>query len=137
LPMLVEHFLSRETPPRTVDDVPATVWDMFRAHRWPGNVRELRNAVQRLLVTPERALRTVDTSSTPSSSVFASPATTFAAGNEIVPLRVARRDAGDAFERAYLENVLARTGGNVTRAAAIAEVSRQMVQKLMRKHGMG
>ncbi|HEY3595421.1 MAG TPA: helix-turn-helix domain-containing protein, partial [Polyangiaceae bacterium] len=60
------------------------------------------------------------------------PATT----SEIVPLRIARRDAGDAFERAYLENVLARTGGNVTRAAAIAEVSRQMVQKLMRKHGM-
>ena len=26
---------------------------------------------------------------------------------------------------------------NVTRAAAIAEVSRQMIQKLMRKHGLG
>jgi hypothetical protein len=33
--------------------------------------------------------------------------------------------------------LLARTGGNVTRAAAIAEVSRQMIQKLMRKHGLG
>jgi two-component system response regulator GlrR len=127
LPMLIEHFLARENPPRTMDDVPATVWEMFRAHRWPGNVRELRNAVQRLLVTPERALRTVET-----SSPVPAPATT----SEIVPLRIARRDAGDAFERAYLENVLARTGGNVTRAAAIAEVSRQMVQKLMRKHGM-
>jgi transcriptional regulator with GAF, ATPase, and Fis domain len=133
LSMLVEHFLARETPPRTMDDVPATVWEMFRAHRWPGNVRELRNAVQRLLVTPERALRTVETS----PAAFAAPAAAFTAGTEIVPLRVARRDAGDAFERAYLENVLARTGGNVTRAAAIAEVSRQMVQKLMRKHGMG
>jgi DNA-binding protein Fis len=35
-----------------------------------------------------------------------------------------------------LQHVLSRTGGNVTRAAAIAEVSRQMVQKLMRKHGL-
>ncbi len=26
--------------------------------------------------------------------------------------------------------------GNVTRAAAIAEVSRQMIQKLMRKHAL-
>jgi DNA-binding protein Fis len=54
-----------------------------------------------------------------------------------VPLRVARRQAGDDFERAYLEHVLAKTSGNVTRAAALAEVSRQMMQKLMRKHGMG
>jgi transcriptional regulator with GAF, ATPase, and Fis domain len=51
-------------------------------------------------------------------------------------LRVARRDASEAFERAYLAHVLARAQGNVTRAAAIAEVSRQMVQKLMRKHGI-
>jgi DNA-binding NtrC family response regulator len=53
----------------------------------------------------------------------------------VPPLRVARRDASEAFERAYLTAVLARTGGNVTRAAALAEVSRQMVQKLLRKHG--
>ena len=43
----------------------------------------------------------------------------------------------DAFEREYLRAALGRTQGNVTRAAAIAEVSRQMIQKLMRKHGMG
>lgn len=53
----------------------------------------------------------------------------------LVPLRAARREATQAFERAYLANVLKRTRGNVTRAAALAEVSRQMMQKLMRKHG--
>jgi len=133
LPMLVEHFLSRETPPRSLEDIPSTVWEMFRAHRWPGNVRELRNAVQRLLITPERALRGVE----PVSGPVSLPAGQPASSSDIVPLRIARREAGDAFERAYLENALRRTGGNVTRAAAIAEVSRQMVQKMMRKHGMG
>ena len=49
----------------------------------------------------------------------------------------ARRTAADAFERDYLRALLGRTTGNVTRAAALAEVSRQMIQKLMRKHGMG
>jgi len=130
LPLLVEHFLSQERPSRSVNEVSQDVWQLFRAYRWPGNVRELRNAVQRLLVTPDRALRempmgaaAVDTMGRPTG--------------EIVPLRVARRDASDSFERAYLESVLQRTEGNVTRAAAIAEVSRQMVQKLMRKHGLG
>ncbi len=121
-------LLSRAKPPRTIAEVPEQVWEMFAAHRWPGNVRELGNAVQRLLVTPERALPAATTTSRPPPP------------DEVavtVPLRIARREASDAFERSYLEALLERTAGNVTRAAAIAEVSRQMVQKLMRKHGIG
>jgi DNA-binding NtrC family response regulator len=56
---------------------------------------------------------------------------------QLDPLRIARRDASDGFELSYLQQLLAKTDGNVTRAAAIAEVSRQMIQKLMRKHGLG
>jgi two-component system nitrogen regulation response regulator NtrX len=132
LQMLVEHFLARVQPPRSLADVPPPVWDMFRAHRWPGNVRELNNAVQRLLVTPERALRPSAPSEAPKSSISG---LTPAAGS-IVPLRIARREAGESFEKVYLEALLARTSGNVTRAAAIAEVSRQMIQKMMKKHGL-
>jgi transcriptional regulator with GAF, ATPase, and Fis domain len=130
LPLLVEHFLAQERPPRSKSDVSPDVWDLLRAYRWPGNVRELRNAVQRLLVMPERALRELPMDT---GAAIGAPRQS----GEVVPLRVARRDASDAFERAYLEAVLEKTEGNVTRAAAIAEVSRQMVQKLMRKHGLG
>jgi transcriptional regulator of acetoin/glycerol metabolism len=52
------------------------------------------------------------------------------------PLRVARREAADGFERDYLQALLARADGSVSRAAAIAEVSRQMIHKMLRKHGM-
>jgi DNA-binding NtrC family response regulator len=131
LPLLVEHFLSRSKPPRSAAEIPAGVWEMFMAHRWPGNVRELSNAVQRLLVMPDRPLRSM--TSPPPASTSSPPA----AGTEALPLRVARREATEAFERQYVEGVLARTAGNVTRAAAVAEVSRQMMQKLMRKHGIG
>ena len=139
LPLLVEHFLSLQRPPRSVDEVRPEVWEMFRAHRWPGNVRELRNAVQRLLVMPDRAL---DTSGTRSSGLDHAPD---AAPRTIaieesppapLPLRVARRDAADEFERNYVRALLARTSGNVSRAASLAEVSRQMMQKLMRKHAI-
>jgi transcriptional regulator with PAS, ATPase and Fis domain len=127
LPMLVEHLLSLQTPPRTLEHVPPQVWEMFNAHRWPGNVRELHNAVQRLLVTPERPLPL----STFQEGETADPQAT----TTLLPLRVARRQAADHFERSYLRALLARSGGNVTRAAAIAEVSRQMVQRMMRKQG--
>jgi transcriptional regulator with GAF, ATPase, and Fis domain len=133
LPRLVEHFLSLERPARSAHEVPPEAWAMLNAHRWPGNVRELRNAVQRLLVTPERAIAASPRmpESDPDSS-FDEPQ----ASQEALPLRVARREASDAFERRYVRAMLARTGGNVSRAAAVAEVSRQMLQKLMRKHGV-
>jgi transcriptional regulator with PAS, ATPase and Fis domain len=131
LELLVRHFLSLERPPRSVDQVPPEVWRMFHAYRWPGNVRELRNVVQRLLVTPERALRALQDSMPRPAPPAPAPEA------EIVPLRVARRDAVDFFEREYMQTLLAKADGNITRAAAIAEVSRQMLQKLIRKHGLG
>ncbi len=125
IPMLVEHFLSREKAALPVASVPAEVWEMFAAHRWPGNVRELRHAVQRLVIAPELSLRL------PKEAGAEAPAK-----GELLPLRVARRDAADQFERDYLADLLQRAGGNPVRAALMAEVSRQMIQKMMRKHGI-
>jgi len=131
LPLLVEHFLTRIKPRRTAADIPPQVWTMFNTHRWPGNVRELWNAVQRFSVTPERILSD-DFSAAPVRDSRPPPPDT----THVQPLPVARREASEAFERNYLETILRRTDGNVQRAAAVAEVSRQMVQKLMRKYGI-
>jgi two-component system response regulator GlrR len=128
IPMLVEHFLALEAPRVPVSSIPPHVWQMLTAHRWPGNVRELRNAVQRLIVAPELSLHA---GPEPAAS------TPEAKSRPPEPLRIARRNAAEAFERDYLRAVLAHTGGNVTRAAAVAEVSRQMIQKLQRKHDLG
>jgi transcriptional regulator with PAS, ATPase and Fis domain len=130
LPLLVGHFLSLETPPRRLEEVRPETWEMLHAHRWPGNVRELRNAVRRLLITPERA---VDAMPRDAPSAAANPPESL---RELLPLRLARRDAMDAFERGYVRAVLDRAGNNVSRAASVAEVSRQMLQKLMRKHAV-
>lgn len=51
-------------------------------------------------------------------------------------LREARRAAAAAFEREYVTLLLTDSGGNITRAAAMAGVSRQMIQKLARKYGL-
>ncbi len=136
LPLLVEHFLSLERPPRSPRDIPEHVWEMLRAYRWPGNVRELRNALERLRLTPNRWRQDDDGFAGARPSEVPPPPPSAAETPAVAPLRVARREAGDAFERGYLELVLSRTSGNVTRAAAVAEVSRQMMQKLMRKHGL-
>jgi transcriptional regulator with PAS, ATPase and Fis domain len=130
IPLLVQHFLERHKAALLVQHVPAHVWEMFAAHRWPGNVRELRNAVHRLMLAPELSLRMVgDAAELQGQAAHSEP-------QAVVPLRVARRDAAENFERAYLSDLLRRTEGQPVRAALLAEVSRQMIQKLMRKHGM-
>ena len=128
LPILIEHFLAASEPPRSLRDVPEQLWDAFRAYRWPGNVRELRNAVQRMLITPDRVFE-------PEPSSFAPPPPPLAEA-DLPPLRVARREAVDSFELRYLKALLAKAQGNVTRAAAQAQVSRQAIHLLMTKHGL-
>jgi DNA-binding NtrC family response regulator len=87
-----------------------------------------------VLVMPERALDTDSSVNGSPSSV--APASTPPASGTVQPLRVARRHAADAFERQYVQHVLRHSGGNVTRAAAAADVSRQVIHKLMVKHGV-
>jgi two-component system response regulator GlrR len=129
LDLLAESFLAGSQPPKKLSDIPDPIWNMFRAYRWPGNVRELRNALRRVLVTPDRPL--VVDAEPQLEEADAAPLTI-----DTVPLRVARRNAADNFERRYLQAVLAKSDGNVTRAAAIAEVSRQVIHKLISKHGL-
>src|SRR5215510_13093951 len=105
---------------------------MLRAHRWPGNVRELRNVARRLCITPERAfgVSLVTDPSKPGEPAPAPPK------RETLPLRVARREASDVFEKSYLEEILEKAQGNVTRATTIAKVSRQLLTRLISKHGI-
>lgn len=49
-------------------------------------------------------------------------------------LKAARRQANDRFEIEYVRALLEKTGGNVTRAAALADVSRQVIHKLIARH---
>ena len=73
----------------------------------------------------------------PASLTWSAPPTSAEGSNaEIEPLRAARRNATTAFELKYLETVLSRAQGSIARAAALSKVSRQMLQKLMRKHGI-
>ncbi len=134
IPLLMDHFLGKASPPRRLDELPEHTLAMFRAHLWPGNVRELRNAVQRLLLTPERPFSKLVQNEAPITAANESSDVGVLATS--LPLRAARRAASEEFERKYLGNLLASVGGNIRRAAAKADVSRQMIQKLMRKHSL-
>ncbi len=139
LPLLVDHFLELEKSPQRVSDIPPQVWNIFKTYRWPGNVRELRNIVRRFLIMPERAFAPEQAASAspppPADAAAPSPAALPASG-PLPRLQEARREASEAFERAYIEALLARTGGDRRSAALMAGVSREMIRKLLVKYGL-
>jgi two-component system response regulator GlrR len=128
--ILASHFLgetcaSGALPERTLS---SSALRMLAEHDWPGNIRELANVVQRAAVLCDGARVLPCHLVLPQSS--AKPAE---APN---PFRKARALALAAFERRYVEGLLEKYGGNVTRAAREAEKDRRVFGRLMKKHGI-
>ncbi|MFO0618662.1 MAG: sigma 54-interacting transcriptional regulator [Polyangiaceae bacterium] len=96
-------------------------------HSWPGNVRELRNYLERALVLGDGA----------EIEPLAPDGDVGAALIDVSrPLKEERERVLNAFEKDYLERVLAKTSGNVPRAAEAAGVDRVHFYRLLRKHSI-
>jgi DNA-binding NtrC family response regulator len=100
----------------------------MKRHLWPGNVRELRNHVERSLAFADRPALTAvsDPVQAPSAAL---PAAT-------QDLRTARETWVQAFERQYLQQLLAEHEGNVSRAARTAGIDRRYLYRLLWRHGL-
>jgi DNA-binding NtrC family response regulator len=82
-------------------------------------VRELRNHIERCLVFHEARLP-----ATPAGS----------AANTVVAYEEARRKALEAFERAYVADLLDRAGGSVAAAAKLAGIHRGYLYRLIDRY---
>jgi DNA-binding NtrC family response regulator len=96
-------------------------------HPWPGNVRELRNAIERALVFGEPDLQ---------EPSMLRAAVTAPVDDVDLTYAEAREHAISRFEVAWLPAMLAKHGGNVSRAARHADLTRPYLHKLLRRHGL-
>jgi transcriptional regulator with PAS, ATPase and Fis domain len=107
--------------------------DSLEDRPWPGNVRELRNTV-------ERAISLGYASASPAARSKAPDVPNAKELESIVPLHLPLKDARqvwvERFESVYLVSMLRATGGNVTRAAERAGVSRRFLQRLAQRLGI-
>jgi DNA-binding NtrC family response regulator len=128
LPLLVDRFLAQRNDPRTFAALPEHDQALLLSHDWPGNVRELRNAVERLMAFSDVS--------------FLSAAQTGAdvkiqqERRPLLPLSVAREQAQNRFEQTYLQALLEASKGSISEGARLADVSRQFLQRILRKHGL-
>ncbi len=110
--------------------------DWFGRYPWPGNVRELESLIYReALMSDDEILRIeapialrLERRSTPDRRI---------PEFEGVGLAAAKTRMIQQFERAYLDRLMNRAGGNVTRAARMAGKERRALGKLLKKYGMG
>lgn len=123
--LFLREFAQRHKRP--VNRFSAGAVERLLAHAWPGNVRELRHLIERaVLLAPGVELQSSDLEID---------------GEEQKPVTVddesfknAKRRIVRDFERGYIEQLLAASGGNIAEAARCAKKDRRAFFELMRKH---
>ncbi len=141
--LLAAHFLQKlarkmARPAKRLQ--PAAVVAL-RAHGWPGNVRELEHALEHAFVLsrgeeigPRDFPFFAGAPSTPAARPISSgPAASYLD----LPFIEAKRRAVDAFEEAYLRELMQRCGGNAAEAAREAGLDRSNFRRLLRKRPTG
>jgi DNA-binding NtrC family response regulator len=107
---------SRDAAPIGVS-VEALRW--LRTQRWPGNVRELINAVERAAALAEHEVLTVE-------DFCVQPG---APDDGFLDAALARDLSLEELERAYIQRVLAKMGGNKTQAAKVLGLDRRTLYR--------
>lgn len=112
--ILARHFWAElRRPPEALTDERIAQLEQLP---WPANVRELRTRVTCLeepIEPAEEDILTLD-----------------------LPFREARRAAIAAFERRFVERLLAQHGGNVSRASAASGIARRYLQMIKRRRSV-
>jgi DNA-binding NtrC family response regulator len=111
---------------------PAALMRRFEREAWPGNVRQLRNAVARTLALGGAETSALEFSSSSSQTSLGRDLVDAVLG-ERLPLPVARERVVEEFERRYIEDILERHGGNVTRAAKDSGIALRYFQLLRKR----
>lgn len=120
---LADVFLHRATVRHSlpVQRFSAGARRALKSHHWPGNVRELENAVERAALMCDGT--TVEANHLPDSVL----------GGAAEHHGDTWLEAEEEFKRAYYSRVLAECGGNITKAAAMAGISREHFSKTLKQ----
>jgi DNA-binding NtrC family response regulator len=122
--LLAKHFLEALRKPTDLiqKSFSGLALRQLALYDWPGNVRELCNVVQRAVALSEGSHIRPCSLSLPDAAP-AAPAASF-------------KDAHAAFERLFVEQLLHKHHGNITRAAIEAQKDRRAFGRLVKKYGI-
>ncbi|MBN2460551.1 MAG: sigma-54-dependent Fis family transcriptional regulator [Candidatus Cloacimonetes bacterium] len=130
--LLAKFFVSQfsekyDKPGMQISD---QVMSLLMTQEWKGNVRELRNVIEHAVaMASHKVLLTEDL---PASILQTSQDKDLTRLSHLLHLDYPR--AKDYFEKSYLEELLLKCNGDVTRAARISQIKRQNMYEKFKKH---
>jgi DNA-binding NtrC family response regulator len=128
--LLASHFW-REL--QAAGEPPYELLRRYERYNWPGNVRELSNAVARHLALGELLPESAYETSAPTGNALEDAIEATLALD--LPFPRARDRVLSVFERRYLERMLTRHGGNVTKAAEASGIGRRYFTRIASRLG--
>jgi DNA-binding NtrC family response regulator len=135
VPLLAAHFLDRFKG-SAITGMEPEVLEVLSAYPWPGNVRQLRNVLERacaLAPGPRIRLQDLPEELLADTTAPVADGPVDPGGGTFQELK-ARKVA--AIESSYVAGLLQKHGGNVTRSAEEAGMTRSAFQKLMQRYGI-
>jgi transcriptional regulator with PAS, ATPase and Fis domain len=128
IPFLAEYFLQRARAKvnKRVDTIAPEAMARLRSYAWPGNLRELENIIERAVVLASSQVIEADHLPIHMQDV--------SSGKPQSGLRQSKSRAVEQFERQALAGYLLQAEGNISRAAALANIPRRSFHRLMAKY---
>jgi DNA-binding NtrC family response regulator len=131
--LLTTHFIKKfGDPEQTPPHLTREAMEALVSHSFPGNVRELENALRRAVAVSSNGLITIDC--LPPEIGLAGKGQHAAASAGLEHGLIADRPTMDELERRYLQLILEETGWNRRRAAAVLNLDRRTIQRLIARY---
>jgi DNA-binding NtrC family response regulator len=133
---IAEHYLSlySRINRKSVTTISPAAMDHLMRYQWPGNVRELQNVIERAV-----SLSSSDTvlpRDLPEALLWAGGGAVTAPETVVGTFARSKQSHIENFEKEYLQKLLGRHHGNVSRAADEAGISRRTIHRLILKYDL-
>lgn len=110
---------------------------ILQRYQWPGNVRELNNILERAVSFSENGIiQGAHLQYVFNEIESGEEATVRMAFDASLPFKDAKQQVVESFEKEYLQDLLEKNKGNVSRAAREAKIDRKHLRNLLIKYGL-
>jgi DNA-binding NtrC family response regulator len=148
VPTLVRHFVDKYNRRlnKRIEGMTDEAMSLLQAYAWPGNIRELENLIERTLLfadgpligagdLPQLLRPPGTTTPLPGPAPAPLPGALPAPAGETGLKDIVRQRAAE-LEKDLITRALEETGGNVTRAAKLLQISRKSLQTTMKEFSL-
>lgn len=135
IPLLAHYFLDkcRSKLNKNITGIEDRAIEAMTRYPWPGNIREMQNVIERAAVLTQDSTIRLEQLPMVFSESSSSPETDLDLRSSFEHER--QRHLGRV-EKKLIERYLSESGGNVTRAAQMANIPRRTFYRLLDKYGL-